>query len=57
MERTITQNGALYFAHHKVSKRSVALFWPFRTAARKQGPDVRGLLDSRNKASAHGISV
>ena len=38
MELTITQNGALYFAHHKVPKRRTALFWPFRNAS-KQQPD------------------
>jgi len=41
MELTITQNGALYFTHHKVPvpKRRAALFWPFRTAAsNKHGP-------------------
>jgi hypothetical protein len=43
MELTITQNGALYFAHHKVLKRRAVLFWPLRSAARKQGRDVRDL--------------
>jgi len=46
MELTITQNGALYFVHHKVPKRRAALLWPFRTAASKQDPDIRGLRDS-----------
>jgi len=46
MELTITQNGGLYFAHRKVPKRRAARFWPFCTAASKQGPDIRGLLDS-----------
>jgi hypothetical protein len=41
MEPTITQNSALYFAQHKVSKRRAALFQKFRAAARKQGPDIR----------------
>jgi hypothetical protein len=41
MEPTITQNSALYFARHKVSKRRAALFRQLSTAARKQGPDVR----------------
>jgi hypothetical protein len=43
MELTITQNGALYFAHHKVPKvpkRHAALFWPFRTAASKRSLDI-----------------
>jgi hypothetical protein len=41
METTITQNSALYFAHHKASKRRAALFRRFRAAASKQRPDVR----------------
>jgi hypothetical protein len=45
MELTITQNGALYFAHHKVSKRRAGLFWPLRTAANRQALHVRGLPD------------
>jgi hypothetical protein len=52
MELTITQNGGLYFAHHKVPKRRAALFWPFRTAASKQGPDIRGLADSEKQGSS-----
>ena len=36
MELTITQNGALYFAHHKVPKRHAALFRPFRTASKQR---------------------
>jgi hypothetical protein len=53
MELTITQNGALYFTHHKVAvpKRRAALFWPFRTAASKQGPDIRGLPESGKQGS------
>ena len=51
MELTITQNGALYFAHHKVPKPRTALFWPFRTAISKQGPGIRGLFDSRKPGS------
>jgi hypothetical protein len=53
MELTITQNGALYFAHHKVPvpKRRAALFWPFRIAASKQSPDIRGLPDSGKQCS------
>jgi len=47
MELTITQNGALYFVHHKVPKRRAALLWPFRTAASKQDPDIRGLQGSK----------
>jgi len=46
MEPTITQNSALYFARHKVSKRRAALFKKFRAAASKQGPDVRRQLTS-----------
>ena len=50
MELTITQNGALYFAHHKVPKRRVALFWSLRSAS-KQGLNIRGLLDSGKQGS------
>jgi hypothetical protein len=48
MEPTITQNSALYLAHHKVSKRRAALFRRLGTAASKQGPDVRRQLTSRD---------
>jgi len=41
MERTITQNSALYFAQHKTSKCRAALFKKFRAAARMRRPDVR----------------
>jgi hypothetical protein len=41
MEPTLTQNCALYYAQHKSSKRRAAFFQRFRTAARKQAPDVR----------------
>jgi hypothetical protein len=51
MELTITQNGALYFAHHKVSKRPTALFWPLRTGS-KQGLDIRGLPGSGKQGSS-----
>jgi hypothetical protein len=40
MEPTLTQNGALYFAQHKVPKRRAVLFRRFRMAARKELPDV-----------------
>jgi hypothetical protein len=40
MELTITQNSALYFAQHKVSKRRAALFRQFGIAAKKEPPDV-----------------
>jgi hypothetical protein len=36
MEPTVTQNSALYFAHHKNSKQRAALFQRFRFRARKQ---------------------
>jgi hypothetical protein len=55
MELTITQNGSLYFAHHKVPKvpkRRAALFWPFRTAANKQGPDIRAAIGLGGKGEA-----
>ena len=41
MERTITQNSALYFAQHAVGKRRAALFRKFRVAAGNQSTDVR----------------
>ena len=41
MVPTITQNCALYLAHHKVSKRRATLFRGLRTAASKQGPDAQ----------------
>ena len=41
MERTLTQNGALYFAQHKISKRRSALFQKLRAVASNQAPDVR----------------
>jgi len=51
MELTITQNGALYFAHRKVkaSKHRAALFRPLYTRASKQdGQDIRRLKISRS---------
>jgi hypothetical protein len=41
MHLTITQNSALYFAQHKISKRRSALFQHLRAAGRKQFPDLR----------------
>jgi hypothetical protein len=46
MELTITQNGALYCAHHKgqILKHRAALFCPLRARASNQdGQDIRGL--------------
>jgi hypothetical protein len=40
MEPTLTQNCALYYAQHKTSKRRSRFFQKFRSAARKQAPDV-----------------
>ena len=48
MEPTITQNSALYFAHHKVSKGRATLFQWLRAAAIKQGPDAQRQLTSRD---------
>jgi hypothetical protein len=39
MEPTLTQNGALYLAHHKSAKRRIAFFRQFNAAARKRNPD------------------
>ena len=38
MEPTLTQNCALYYAQHKISKGRAALFQKLRAAPRKQGP-------------------
>jgi hypothetical protein len=56
MELTITQNGALYFAHHKVSKHRAALFWPLRNGSR-QALDIRGLRHSGTQGSSVRVSV
>ena len=40
IEPTVTQNSALYFAHHKNSKQPAAFFQRFRFRPRKQ-PVVR----------------
>ena len=36
MEPTVTQNSALYFAHHKNSKQRASIFQRFRFRARKE---------------------
>jgi hypothetical protein len=36
MEPTVTQNGALYYAHHKTSKERTAFFRRFRLGAKKE---------------------
>ena len=36
MELTITQNGALYFAHHKLPKPRASLFLPLRRSQSAQ---------------------
>jgi len=43
MESTLTlsQNGALYFAHCETARRRAALFRRFAAAARIQPPDMR----------------
>ncbi|PYL10332.1 MAG: hypothetical protein DME33_01135 [Verrucomicrobia bacterium] len=46
MEPTITQNGAVYLAYQRVSKRRAALFRQLRGVASKYGPDVRRQLTS-----------
>jgi len=40
LEPTLTPNCALYYAQQTTSERRAALFQRFRTAARKQAPDV-----------------
>ncbi len=41
MQLTLTQSGALYLAHHKISKHRSTLFRHLRAAGRKQSPDLR----------------
>jgi hypothetical protein len=38
MEPTLTQNCALYYGQHKISKPRASFFQRFRAAARKQAP-------------------
>src|SRR2546427_10269294 len=40
MEPTLTQNSALYFVQHKVSRPHASLFQRFGAAARKRSPNV-----------------
>jgi len=56
MELTITQNGGLYFAHHKVSQRRTAFFrWQFhsskRPGAKESSPlfPIQGPRQQRNE--------
>jgi len=41
IEPTITQNSALYFAHHRRSKQRAGFFRRFGAAVRKGHPDLR----------------
>jgi len=41
MVPTITQNSALYLAHHKVSQLRATLYRGLRTAVSKQDPDAQ----------------
>jgi len=41
MEPTLTQNCALYYAHHRTSKDRANLFKKLRAAARNRRSDVR----------------
>jgi hypothetical protein len=41
MQPTLAQSGALYLAHHKISKPRSALFRHLRAEGRKQFPDLR----------------
>jgi len=38
---TLSQNGALYFAHRRTTQRRAALFRQFALAAKMQPPDPR----------------
>jgi hypothetical protein len=40
LTRTLSQSGALYFAHHTTTERRAALFRRFAAAARLQPPDM-----------------
>jgi hypothetical protein len=42
MEPTLTQNGALDLAQHRIAKERRTFFKVFRDRAKRQGPDVRG---------------
>jgi hypothetical protein len=46
---TLSQNGALYFAHHGTAKRRSAFFRRFAAEARIQTPDIQ----RRTFADAH----
>jgi hypothetical protein len=49
MEPTLTQNGALYRAQHRISKRRFGLFRHLGVQARLQPPDIQ----RRTFADAH----
>ena len=42
MEPTVTQNGALYLAQHRIAKERRAFFKLSRDKAKRDAPDVRG---------------
>lgn len=49
MEPTLTQNCALYYAHHTTSEGRAALFQTFRAAARRQAPHTYLQLTHRTR--------
>jgi hypothetical protein len=52
MELTITQNGALYLAAHRLSKNYRAFFREYRFTGDKQSPDVRRRSNSAETLAA-----
>jgi len=55
LTRTLSQNGALYFAHSDTAPRRAALFRRFAAAARIQPPDInrRTFVDSHVSRRFH----
>jgi hypothetical protein len=41
IEPTLTQNGALYLAQHRIFERRSAFFRKMRSAGSKRAPDIR----------------
>ena len=41
MESTVTENGALFFAQHRVAKRRAAFFRRWRKPKKDAAPDIR----------------
>jgi hypothetical protein len=59
MELTITQNGALYFVHHKLPKPRASLFLPLRrrrAPKRQRGSLCWGAAEGLTEANPHNYS-